>query len=291
MLLELRATDGTVIKLTSHDVDVGDYLSDFGLDIAVIAMQLGGGGNSTTATVLPDFDGKGGVTIPIIEGGLLDGCWAQVSLIDWAKPGATPFILSTCYVNEAKYANAGKLELTLMTPLNKARPLCGDIVSQMCRADFGDALCGINIDDGMIDKPHVEAPINEQAFVLSNDEQTPKGFYNNGTVQFETGANAGLGYEILTITNDPSQNDNETLFTKVPMTFPVAAGDQLTLIPGCDKVLTSGCRYWHNEHNFQGEPYTYDRSNTLADGCDIFLTGATGNDGIGIPIGFPVNVE
>jgi uncharacterized phage protein (TIGR02218 family) len=285
MLLELTLNDGTSVKLTNHDADVGDYKSTFGLDIDNITLQLGGAGQTTTASVLPDLDNiGGGITVSQIESNALDGCYARVSLIDWSKPGATPFIMLTGYVDEAKYGNAGKLNMSLLTPLNKSRPICKDIVSQMCRADFGDERCGIKVDDGMIDGPHVEAPINDQCFLLSSDEQTPRNYYNNGTCYFTSGANKGLGYEILATTADPSTTDNETLFLKVPLVFPVQAGDTMELYPGCDKVLTSGCTFWNNQHNFQGEPYTVDPSKVTVDGCDLF--GAEGNDGIG-----PINAD
>ncbi len=263
-LIDLVLNDGTIVKLTSHDVDVGPYLAGFGLDVSNVVLQLGGAGQTTTVNVLPNReDGSitGGVTYTAIEAGLLDSCLATLSLIDWNNPGAIPLVIFTGYCSEAKYGTAGTLELTLNTPMSVDRPICGDVLSQTCRADFGDARCGVDINP-FVDGPHVYSPGDSQNLVLSRDEVTPPGFYNNGTVYFREGPNKGLGYEILTI-GAADVNGREVLTTKVPLAFDPLPGDLLFLYPGCDKIITSGCTYWNNVQNFQGEPFVADQSNIL----------------------------
>ena len=142
-------------------------------------------------------------------------------------------------------------------------------MSSTCRADFGDAKCKIDIGP-MVDGPHVFAPIDAQSFVITRDEITPLGYYNNGTLYFKTGQNKGLGYEILTVTAADA-NGRETIYTKVPIAFDVEAGYYFFLYPGCDKVITSGCTYWNNTANFQGEPFAADTSNILPDASNTAL--------------------
>lgn len=261
-LLDLTLNDGRVVKLTNHDVDIGQYKSGYGLDTSNVTLQLGGAGQTCSASMLPVIgSATDGIDYFDLESGALDGAFAQLSFIDWSLPTAQALLIFTGSCSEAKYGTAGAIELTLNTPLSQDRPICGDLMSKTCRADFGDSRCTVDI-ASMVDGVHVFAPIDAQSFKVTRDEVTPAGYYNNGTVFFNTGDNKGLGYEIQTVSKADS-NGRETLTTKVPLAFDVAAGDYILLYPGCDKRIDGGCTYWNNTDNFQGEPFIADQSNIL----------------------------
>lgn len=297
-LVNIRANDGTMIYLTDHDQDLGQYVSQYGLDVSAILLQLGGTGQTATITMLPDRGIGNGVTYPQVESGLLDAAGVQVFWADYTVTPLDPILICTAFISEAKYGDSALIELTINTLLAIPRPLCGNVMSQTCRADFGDALCKVDITP-LVDGPQVYAGIDEMSLVMSRDEVTPPGFYNNGTLAFQSGANKGLNYEVLTV-GPADANGRETLYTKVPIAFAVAQGDKFLLYPGCDKVITSGCTYWNNTANFQGEPFIADQSDILPP-ASALTTKATGiNTGMPaacnwwltqyIKIGFGLNV-
>lgn len=277
-LVEVHANDGTIVKLTDHDVDLGEYVSTFGLDMSAIVVQLGGTGQTATVTTLPDKGAGGGITYQMVEGGLLDNAIVKCYWCDYTKSPLDPLQIFQGFVNEVKYGNSALLELDITSLLAAAPSLCRDVMQQTCRADFGDAKCGIDITN-MIDGPHVFAPIDSQSFKMTRDEITPVGYYNNGTLRFITGENKGLGYEILTVSLADA-NGRETVYLKVPLAFDVAPGDYIGLYPGCDKLIDSGCTYWNNTLNFQGEPYIVDPSNILPPVSDRTVKASGINTGL-----------
>ena len=255
-LAEIIVNDGTLVYLTDHDVDLGDYKSSFGLDLSAILMQLGGTGQTATVTMLPDNGRGGGITFGMVEQGLLDSALVKIYWTDYTKSPLDPILVTQGYISECTYGSASLFTFTINTKLSIPVNLCADVLQATCRVDFGSPQCGIDLTN-MVDGPHVWAPIDAQSFIMTRDEATPAGYYNNGTLYFQTGANKGSGYEILTV-SDPDANNRETVFLKVPIAFDVEQGDYFFLYPGCDKVISSGCTYWNNTVNFQGEPFTAD---------------------------------
>lgn len=297
-LVNIKANDGSMIYLTDHDQDLGQYVAQYGLDLSAILMQLGGSGQTATVTMLPDRGIGNGVTYPKVESGMLDAAGVQVFWADYTKSPLEPILITTGFISEAKYGDSSLIELTINTLLAVPRPLCGNVMSQTCRADFGDALCKVDIAP-LVDGPRAFAPLDEMSFVMSRDEVTPPGYYNNGTLAFQTGQNKGLNYEVLTV-SAADANGRETIYTKVPIAFDVTPGDHFLLYPGCDKIITSGCTYWNNTANFQGEPFIADQSDILPPQSAATVKSTGINTGLPAPcnwwlsqyikIGFGLNV-
>ena len=76
----------------------------------------------------------------------------------------------------------------------------------------------------------------------------PSGFYASGTCTFLSGANAGGSTEVL-----GQVGQAITLFT--PMPRPIAVGDQVRLVAGCDKTIETCHARFANIVNFRGEPH------------------------------------
>jgi hypothetical protein len=70
-----------------------------------------------------------------------------------------------------------------------------------------------------------------------------------GTIRGKTGANAGYSRGIYGFVS------GSTVSTKLAFLFPVTAGDQFDLLPGCDRTLTTCTNVFQNQARFGGSPY------------------------------------
>jgi uncharacterized phage protein (TIGR02218 family) len=76
----------------------------------------------------------------------------------------------------------------------------------------------------------------------------PSGFFTFGKATILTGANAGASNEVLL-------HDQQTIRFFVPMTRPIAVGDIVRLVAGCDKTPETCHAKFGNILNFRGEPH------------------------------------
>ncbi len=139
------------------------------------------------------------------------------------------------------------------------------VTQRLCRVkEFRDAECGhsaatVTIDGDVIDivqtseiSTQVDAE-NLQIDSATLDADTPLGFFTNGTITAETGANAGVSREIAYSGNivGPGYID---VWVKRRFPYDFAVGDEVTLTAGCTRTLEN-CRLYENAVNFRGEPF------------------------------------
>jgi hypothetical protein len=108
----------------------------------------------------------------------------------------------------------------------------------------------------------VESVTDRRTFTLSEDlAGFADGWFDEGAVTFETGANAGRTIEVKSWTQAMRR-----LELWAPAGVPLAVGDQLRIYPGCHKRVLEDCRDRFripgsllfdkgNARNFRGEPY------------------------------------
>jgi uncharacterized phage protein (TIGR02218 family) len=109
---------------------------------------------------------------------------------------------------------------------NKLQQTQGILYSRLCRVDLGSPECGVDLGP-LTDEYAIETVTAGDGFTI--DTVRPSGFFTFGTCTFLSGANAGAATEILLHVNQAIR-----LFT--PMPRPLAAGDQVRLVAGCDKT-------------------------------------------------------
>lgn len=252
----ITEVDGTVLQFCDHDQDVDNYRANFGFDASSVATVLGGSPQAVSLSFLLSKQALKGITRNKLDRGQLDNAKLVVGLLDYEHVEFGLFKMFTGYVTSASYADAGTVTLSASTNLGKVRTLCADKFSQTCRADFGDSLCKVDLSD-KVDGPRVYDQVDIQSFTCTADERSPDGYYNNGTVYFTTGDARDTGYEILT--NQFGEDGHMLITLKVPLLADIKRFDHMLLYPGCDKVITSGCKYWKNTANFQGENFIADQ--------------------------------
>ena len=73
--------------------------------------------------------------------------------------------------------------------------------------------------------------------------------FAQGTITGLTGSNAGLSRAVAGFVN------GTTVTVKVAFPFPIAAGDQFELLPGCDRTIATCTNVFNNAVHFGGFPY------------------------------------
>jgi uncharacterized phage protein (TIGR02218 family) len=123
----------------------------------------------------------------------------------------------------------------------------GDLYSPTCRANLGDAQCGINL-AAITVMGTISDVTNNRSFSDSGRSENMS-YFDSGKLTWLTGENTGLAMEIKTFTAG--------LFVLyLPMPFQVAVGDTYSASPGCKKRFAEDCiTKFNNAVNFRGEPH------------------------------------
>jgi uncharacterized phage protein (TIGR02218 family) len=122
----------------------------------------------------------------------------------------------------------------------------GDSYSPTCRATLGDAACGVNLASRTVSGSITSIGAPNLLYDTSRTEEA--GRYTHGTIQFTSGANAGLSMEIKSYSP-------QTLRLMLPLPYSPAIGDIYSLTEGCDKRFATCKTRFANAINFRGEPY------------------------------------
>lgn len=224
------------------DVEIGagpgDLIGTLSWQEAVYARLFDG------ATVELDrfFPGPGGPTDTSI--GALVWFYGTIGKIAWGRTG---------------------ISMTVNTPLaqlsNTMMPR--RIFGANCTHVFGAPMCGYNRTTGAsLGNPPASSGSGPGGFTFAAGAgstqlniatnyggATPQA-YAEGTVTGVTGRNAGLTRTIKTI-----GGANQSIGLLSPFIYPVAQGDQFTMLPGCDHTVTTCQSVFNNLNRFGGFPY------------------------------------
>jgi uncharacterized phage protein (TIGR02218 family) len=245
--------DGTGFFFTDHDVDLvvdGDtYVAAVGYTRTAIAA------NADMSVDNMDVNGifdDASITETDLRSGLFDGAEVRVFLVNWGNPAQGTMALRRGRLGDVLVTPSGVFQSQLMGFGQVLQQTVGDLFTPSCRADLGDAKCGIDLDAGGWRKPAtVTAVTDARTFsIVVTEPRAVDGWFVDGVVTFTSGANAGRAMEVKAWTQVTA---TVTLF--LPMPAPIHLGDTLTLYPGCRKT-TADCRdKFANIVNFRGEPF------------------------------------
>ena len=138
-----------------------------------------------------------------------------------------------------------------------------NLYSPQCRADLGDADCGIDLDDSAGTYRHDGAvtSVSEDRYEFT-DTSVPSyaagDVFTGGKITWSTpqsadiytGNNAGFSMEVKKY--DPSTQKFELFH---PMPYDIEVDDEFTVTWGCDKAIATCKNRFDNIVNFRGEPY------------------------------------
>ena len=123
----------------------------------------------------------------------------------------------------------------------------GDLYTPACRADLGDARCGIPLASYTVNGS-VTAVTDQREFAdASRTEEA--GYFEAGLLRWTRGLNTGLAMEVKTFTGGQIQ-------LCLPMPYAISVTDTYELSPGCKKRFAEDCAgKFQNALNFRGEPH------------------------------------
>jgi uncharacterized phage protein (TIGR02218 family) len=259
---EIRRTDGTVHRFSSHDVDLiseGDTFSA-SAPMSATSLQVDRGlavANMEATSAI----GSNGITEEVLRARRLDHAEVDIFYVNWQDTSMGRLYL-------CKNWTIGNVRIDDYTWTAELRGLAQrlarsivELYSITCRAQFGDSRCTIDLletGSGRTQSGSVISVSSNKVFVASAlDIPSGRDIYRYGKVRWTApgsgdtwdGLNAGLVMEIKSFDYDLNQ---VTLFEAMP--FDIDPGDEFEIVYGCDKLLST-CVFYGNELNFRGEPY------------------------------------
>ena len=249
----LARRDGVVFRATDHDgdlaVDGETYRARAGYSRTAVASEAGlAVGNVDLEGVLDDA----GLEADALRAGLYDGAEVRIFVVNWQDPSQGTLRLRRGWLGEVMLSSEGqwRTELRGMSQVLAQRLI--EPYTPDCRADLGDARCGVAITDPEWTRPGlVTAPLDALSFTAVIDvEGKPNDWFTGGVIIFTSGQNSGRAIEVRG--SDLATGD---LVLSFPPPFPVGTGDAFEIYPGCDKRLSTCIDRFNNVLNFRGDPF------------------------------------
>lgn len=255
----ITRTDGEIFRFTSKDTDF-EYPPLSGIEY-----QSCDSLNPSASESVSEVDAAGsmdlsgaigptGITEQELYAGLFDGAVAEAWLVPWAGEGLRKCLLRGTFGPVEQTPTGFKVELLgdgaklLQTPLIwLIQPGCRWLSKSL--GGFGGTFCGKDL-TALTVTGTVDSATGQRSFVDAARAEAA-GYFSRGKVTFTTGLNAGVSAEI----KEHTTGGNFTLWPR--LTFPIAAGDQYSMTPGCTGLKeasggTNGCTAWANLVRFGG---------------------------------------
>jgi uncharacterized phage protein (TIGR02218 family) len=255
----LRRTDGQVFAFTSHDQDLtfrGDvYKTCASLQASATEQgaMLGDIGNMELLGMITDDS----ITEEDLFAGRFDGADLEVWLYPWSDAGGeTPRrLIAGKTGNLSQRVNAFTMEVLTISQQLQQKAIV-EVVTPNCRYDLGDERCTVDLEAlrsvGEVQSlaainAHNQA--NKRIFFDPVFRTEDDGYWNAGQITFTSGDNNGLTVEVKSF----DQATGELVLWE-PLTHPLQVGDAYSIVPGCDKSVTTCKAKFNNYINFGGFP-------------------------------------
>ena len=184
----------------------------------------------------------------ITEADLLAGRWdgARVTLfaVDWSGADTTRVPLGIGTIGAVETQRQGFTAELRGASAALERPVV-ELTSPECRAELGDARCRVPL----AGRRRMRRVVGVEGQTVTLDAVEPSSdAYGGGLLRWIGGANSGLHGAI-------AASDGAQVTLRGEPAMPVAAGDLVELIEGCDKSMATCAARFGNAANFRGEPY------------------------------------
>jgi uncharacterized phage protein (TIGR02218 family) len=237
---------GLVLRYTSADIDVtyGGHVFKAGGELSGYSLVQGGRMrvvkglevDTTTITIAPGTRDRinGLPMLTAIRQGFFDRCAIlkqRVFMASWGDTSAGAIII---FSGEAADIKPGRTscDITVKSDiylLNVAMPR--NVYQASCMHGFGDAGCGVNRANYAVSLAVASTAVSTTQTIYCPIPGAVDA-YDGGTIAFTSGVNAGLSRSIHV--SSPGFIQTYSAFPNAP-----AAGDMMTVTPGCDKTMPS----------------------------------------------------
>jgi uncharacterized phage protein (TIGR02218 family) len=248
-LWKITRADSTVCRFTDHDRDLviagdGTYIAA-GYNASAAKSSVGL--STDNLDIVSVFD-SGSITEADLAAGLWDSAMVEISECVWSDLSLAPRVIKTGWLGQVAY-DGFSFRAEFLGLASKLVGNIGRVVSPACDAILGDARCGVSL-SAYTHAVEVTAVTSRAQFdddALAGSS-TPEGYFDNGIITWDTGANAGRSMEIKQF----GSGGEFTLY--LPMVDAIAVGDTGTAVAGCDKTLPTCRDQFANTVNFRGFP-------------------------------------
>lgn len=252
LCLRIEPRTGSPIRLTHHpkNLTMGNgavYLSGSGYDVTAYSAS------ANLSPSMVDLEGiaeMAGIGFDEIASGVLDNARAYLFATTWNNPvedeePIVASILGKTTLTDARYRIE---EMALIDALNQS---VGKTYSAACPKVFGgQEYAGCKVALGPITATGTLTAVTSRSIVRDAARAEAADWFGAGTLQFTSGANAGL--KPLEIKRHEADGTIEVF---EPFHYLPVVGDAYTLIPGCRKRLADCRDKWNNVLNFGGFPH------------------------------------
>lgn len=242
---------GAVIRMTDHDRPVtisgeGTFVPEESFTASAMRQALGGDVSNVSADGITTAN----VSEQDLARGLFDDAEVQQGLMCWTNPAAGIVWRFRGFLGQIETRDTGySVEIRALMDFLQ-RPM-GRMYSGECDVrEFGDARCGLDLAalgfiHGGGSPPVTVTALGANDRIFEVSEVQADGYFQFGTVEFDSGLNDGWKGEII-----GHASDIISLVEKPP--YPVEVGNQLILARGCDRTWTTCQATFDNLINFRG---------------------------------------
>ncbi|WP_417684634.1 DUF2163 domain-containing protein [Roseibium sp.] len=261
--------DGAKLGFTDHDRTLSVGGAACRPENGVTATSdVSGPGLATGGGELSGVLASQGLTDDDLEAGRWDGAEVEVYLVNWQAP-TQHLLLRRARIGEvSRKGEAFQAELRGLAHLLEVRR--GRVFSRSCDADFGDARCGIDLDDPAYHSTGtVVGAAGEGEVFLDGLSGFDAGWFSGGRFEVLGGEYEGFRSEI---SGHRSQAPDAVVSLWQEPPGRLEPGTPVRLTAGCDKGFGT-CRHkFSNSLNFQGFPHM--------PGTDFVLSYPSRNTGV-----------
>jgi uncharacterized phage protein (TIGR02218 family) len=243
-------SDGVSLGFTEHDAAIAFDGITFRPEAAVTAsaVEAATGMAADTVEVMGALRSDA-VTAEDIALGRYDGAQVRRWRVNWAAPEQRLLTFAGT-VGEITRGDGWYRVEALGPGAALNRPL-GRAYLPVCDAVFGDARCGAEAAAWRVEGVVIGTD-EAGAMLAAGLEGFPAGWFARGALRWTAGANAGTAGAVRADATGP---DGRALTLWAPPPAAVAAGDEFTVIAGCDKRLETCRGKFGNALNFRGFPH------------------------------------
>jgi uncharacterized phage protein (TIGR02218 family) len=256
--VRIERRDGVVIALTDHDTDViidgVTYQSAVGYTPTAIQTHDQGAVNTI------DVEGilaVAGVSRADIAAGCFDEAKIFVFEVNYENLSHGILPLISGFWGECQlYDNHYVTEFRSLSQV--LQHTVGDLYASTCRAQLGDTRCRVNVAELTLEGAvtALKNTQNEKSEFIAGGFEQPSGYFHYGLLTWKQGKNQNLSMEIKSFFIQEEEENQKPCFQLVqPMPYPIEIGDIFSVVPGCDKSLSTCKNQFNNIVNFRGEPF------------------------------------
>lgn len=249
-------TLATCWKLTRKDTAVMGF-TDFDHDLVVSGVTYKASTGFTPTSISSsdslsvdnlDVEGmlaSGSITDADVIAGKYDFAEIEIFMVNWADLTQGTLPLRTGWLGEVTLKHHQFVaEVRGLT--QRLSATVGQVYSPSCRAEFGDAKCGINKALHTV-TGSITTVVNNQSF-RDTSRVEAAGIFTFGLITFTSGSCNGLSAEVKEY-----GVGSITLLNAMP--YALAVSDTYSMVKGCDKTFATCKGTYNNGVNFRGEPH------------------------------------